>query len=493
MAALRRSARSPLIFVAITALLGGCAVGPDYSAPSVFLRSSWASADKSQSPAVPDLNRWWTRLNDPLLNDLIEEAVVGNLDVATAKARIREARATHDQSVGALFPTIRSADSATRQRVVSSLPSAVTPPQEMNLYQAGFDANWEIDIVGKHQRGVEAAGRAGEAAEDHLDATLLTLIGDIASNYVAIRGFQARIALAQRTATAQRETARLTRERLDAGATSAVDLLNASGLASTTEAAIPSLQVSYAQTLNRLAVLLGRPPGELTPRMKRVAPIPKPRLPLPIGIPADVLVSRPDVRNAERLLAAATARIGAAEAARYPTVSLTGNISTTALNIGDVGKNSTIGWAFGPTLNVPIFNAGRLKAAVEIAQAQRDQTFVAYQGAVLKALEEVENALVSLSQERVRASRLASSVSSYREAASLSRSMYRGGSANFLSVLDAERSLYTAEDALVQSRILMVTSYIALNKALGGGWDGFVDTSRPEVVDVGMGPHLNRR
>lgn len=473
--------------------LGGCAVGPDYEAPAMPLRTAWAGSGKNPSSEVPDLTRWWARLNDPVLDALIEEAVAGNLDVATAKARVREARATYDQSLGTLFPTVRSSDSATRQRVVTVVPGSPIPPQTLSQYQAGFDASWEIDIFGKNRRGVEAAVRGEEAAEDRLSLALLTLVGDVASNYVAARGFQARIALAQRTATAQRETERLTRERLDAGSASAVDLANATGQANSTEAAIPSLRVSYTQAVNRLGVLLGRSPGDLTDRMKRIAPIPRPRLPLPVGIPADVLVARPDVREAERLLAASTARIGQAEAARYPTISLTGNISTTALNVGDIGKNSSIGWAFGPTLNVPIFNGGQLRAGVEIAQARRDQNFVAYQAAVLKALEDVENALVSLSQERIRISKLASSVASYSEAAKLSRSLYQNGAANFLSVLDAERSLYAAEDALVQSRIVMVNSYVALNKALGGGWSGVINTARPEVLDMYTGPRLSRR
>jgi multidrug efflux system outer membrane protein len=208
------------------------------------------------------------------------------------------------------------------------------------------------------------------------------------------------------------------------------------------------------------------------------------------GIPADVLVSRPDVRQAERQLAQATARIGQAEAAGYPTLSLTGNIATTGMRIGDLARNSTIGWSFGPTLNVPLLNGGQLRAAVQVEQARRDQNLLAYQGAVLKALEEVENALVAIAQERVRYGKLAKSVESYGQAARLSRSLYQSGGADFLTVLDAERSLYSAEDALLQSRIALATHYIALNKALGGGWDGKVDASRPKVADRKMGPRI---
>lgn len=472
--------------------LSACAVGPDYMKPSLVVPAKYSSVDRAQSAAKPQLSRWWTRLGDPTLNALIEEAVQGNLDVATAKARVREARASYRQSVGTLFPTIKNTDSVTRQKNGSTVSSGGdrTIAQTFTQHQVGFDASWEIDLFGKNQRGVEAAGYGVEAADGQLRLALLTLVGDVASNYVQARGYQARIALARRTAGAQRETARLTKTRFDAGGASGVDVATATGQASTTEAAIPSLEVSYAEAVHRLSVLTGRAPGDLTERMKRGGPIPRPKLPMPAGIPADILLSRPDVGQAERLLAQATARIGQAEAARYPTVSLTGNIATTGLKVGDLGKNSSIGWSFGPTLNVPIFNGGQLRAAVEVEQARRDQNFVAYRASVLKALEEVENALVATAQERIRYGKLTASVESYRQAATLSRSLYQGGSADFLIVLDAERSLYSAEDALVQSRITLATSYIALNKALGGGWDGVVDASRPEIIDRDMGPRL---
>lgn len=483
--------RGTVIAVAMSLALGGCAVGPEYLPPSMALPTTWSATPGVRPAAKPHLAHWWTRLKDRLLDQLIEEAVQGNLDVATAQARIREARATLDQSIGTLLPTARNTDSIMRQRTVAQNPGSGVSidPQLATQYQAGFDSSWEIDIFGKNQRGVEAAVYGVDAADQQLRLALLTLVGDVAANYVAARGFEARLALARRTAAAQRETADLTRTRFEIGSASAVDLANASGQASSTEATIPSIEAAYAQAVHRLSVLLGLAPGDLMARMKRSAPIPRPRLPMPTGIPADVLVSRPDVLQAERLLAQATARIGQAEAARYPTVSLTGNISTTGLKIGDLGKNSTIGWSFGPTLSVPIFNGGQLRAAVEIQQARRDQNFIAYQAAVLKALEEVENAIVALGRERVRIAKLTAAVASYREAATLARSLYRGGSANFFTVLDAERSLYTAEDSLVQSRIALATHYIALNKALGGGWSGYLDVARPEVVDD-MGPRL---
>lgn len=471
------------------ALLSGCVVGPDYQRPFIALPAAWSDAGKAAPSRPPELAEWWRRLNDPLLDELVAEAVAGNLDVAASKAKIREARASYRQSAGTLFPSASGSGSASRNKSASSSSGA---GDTYSQFQAGFDASWEVDLFGANRRGVEAARYGMDAAEEELRATLLTLVGDVTANYVEARGYQARIALARRTAASQNESAALTRTKLEAGAASAVDVANASGQAASTAAAIPELEAVYAQTVHRLSVLTGRPPAALTERLGKHAPIPRPKLPIPTGIPADVLLTRPDVRMAERQYAQATARIGQAEAARYPGVSLTGNIATSGLKLGDLGKSSSISWAFGPTLTVPVFNAGQLAAAVEVAQAQRDQSFIAYRASVLTALEDVENAIVALAQERIRNGRLASSVERYREAVTLSRSLYEAGSASFLDLLTAERSLYSAEDALIQSRVSITTSYIALNKALGGGWNGHVDTATPEVVDTGTGPHLRR-
>jgi len=359
-----------------------------------------------------------------------------------------------------------------------------------NQFKAGFDASWELDLFGGNKRGIEAAAYGVDAADDELRATLLTLVGDVATNYVEARGYQARIAFARRTAESQRETESLTRVKFETGASSRVDVANASGQASSTEANIPTLEASFAAAVHRLSVLTGRAPAALVARMRADAPIPAPTAPIPTGVPADILRARPDVRLAERQLAQQTALIGEAEAARYPGISLTGSVATAGVNVGDLAKSTSISWAFGPTLSLPIFNAGELASAVRVAEAQRDQSFVAFKASVLTALEDVENAATSLTQERIRYQRLEASAESYREAARLARALYQAGSSSFLEVLDAERSLYSAEDTLIQSRVAIATDYVALNKALGGGWDGAIDASKPEVVDSNTGPHF---
>ncbi|RWD29451.1 efflux transporter outer membrane subunit [Mesorhizobium sp.] len=486
------TAKGLLLPAFAAALLSGCVVGPDYQKPLLAMPASW-SGQKAVKPAKPaQLSQWWQRLRDPELNALVEEAVAGNLDVATAKAKIREARASYRQSVGKLLPSAEGSASATRNRTAATSSGTATSTT-YDQYEAGFDASWELDLFGANRRSVEAASYGLDASEESLRSTLLTLVGDVASNYIQARGYQTRIALARRSAASQRQTAELTRTMALAGTATAADVAKAMGQANSTEAEIPTLEASYAEAVHRLSVLTGRPPAALTERLKRAKPIPAPRLPIPTGIPADILLTRPDVRMAERQYAQSTAKIGQAEAARYPSVSLTGDISTTSLKLGDLGKNSTIGWSFGPSLSVPLFNGGQLRAAVDVAKAQRDQYFIAYKAAVLTALEDVENSTVSLSQERIRNGRLASSAKSYGEAARLERTLYKAGETGLLDVLDAERSAYSADDTLLQSRVSIATDYIALNKALGGGWDGVVDSTTPEIIDVTTGPRFASR
>ena len=480
--------------LALALALAGCAVGPEYETPDIAVPGHWGTAAPKRAEATPDLKAWWRRMGDPLLDALMAEAVAGNLDVATAKANVRAARASYRQQVGTLFPQVTGNASGTRGDNGGRVGSGgdVTVDSSYGQYQAGLDASWEIDLFGANRRGVEASVYGVDAAVNDLDSVLLTLVGDVASNYADVRGYQAQIALARRTAASQRETEALTRRKVDAGAASAVDLANASGLVASTEAGIPELEAALAASIHRISVLTGQPPSALAPRLSVARAVPAPRLPVARGIPADVLTLRPDVRAAERRLGQSTALIGQAEANRYPAVSLTGNINATGTQLGDLGRASSISWAFGPTLTVPIFTGGQLKALVDGAEAQRDASFLAYRAAVLTALEEVENASVSLTQQRRKTARLAVAASSYGEAARLSRTLYESGSTSFLDVLTAERSLYSAETQLIQSRVATARYYIALNKALGGGWDGVVATSRPAVAHGYTGPHFAR-
>lgn len=479
----------PILAILTAALLSGCVVGPDYDGVRRLTPVAWNAKGKVVSPRPPELAFWWKRLRDPLLDSYIARAVNGNLGVAGAKARVREARALLAQERGTLFPTLDNSDSIKRARSAAGSEGGASISTQ---YQVGFDASWELDLFGGRARSVEAARYGLDASEEDLRNTLLVLIGDVATNYVQVRGSQARLELARRTARSQRATAALTRARLEAGTANSADIARAEALAATTEAEIPSLEITRTAAVHRLGVLLGLPPAELSGQLAKAAPIPRPEIFVKVGIPAETLLNRPDVRLAERQLAQATAKIGTAEAARYPSVSLTGNISSQALNLADLGAKSTIAWSIGPTLTIPLFRGGQLKAAVDATRARRDAAFATYQNTVLTAMEDVENAIVSLSQNRVRAGKLATAVESYRRASAASNAQYESGTLSYLELLDSQRAQYSAESALIESRLAVVQSYVALHKALGGGWPGTVETSKPLVVDTQTGPRLRR-
>lgn len=483
--------RKPTLACAgVALLLAGCAVGPDYRAPPPApVPAAWQTPE-TQQPKAPDLERWWTRLGDPTLDRLIGEAVEGNLDVATAQANVRAARASYRQSGGTLWPSLQGSAGFSRARTAPAQSGSAAGARTGNLFQAGFDAAWELDLFGGNRRAAEAAGYGIDAAEADLRAALLTLIGDVATNYAEARGYAKRIELARRIADLQRETANLTRARFSVGTGTAMDAASAEAEVASTEAQIPQLETARAAAVHRLGILLGRAPGAVAELMAAAADLPRLTVDPPRAAPAEVLNNRPDVAAAERALAQATARIGAAEAARYPDISLTGSIATYGREFGDLGKQSSLGWSFGPTVTIPIFRGGALEAAVELAQAERDQAFLAYHGAVLTALEDVENASVALAQERNRRDRLAAQVGHSQEAARLSRLLYDNGATAFLDVLVAERTLYSAQQSLLESDVAVVTDYVALAKALGGGWSQPVDSARPVVVDADMGPRF---
>ena len=460
-----------MFFCSTLLTVSGCAVGPDYMSPALNAPKRWANAQGEKQSYNLNLHQWWKRLGDPVLNRLIEEAVQSNLDVASALVKIREARSIRDRETGGLFPSVDGASSITRQKTAENVRGGNSI---QTSYRGVLDASWEIDLFGGQRRTLEAAVYGERAAEEELRLVMQTLIADVAATYVEARNYQAQIHLARQTAAAQRDTASLIRTQYNAGSASAMDLAKADASASSTEANIPTYQASFSRSVHRLSILLGQEPTYLSGLMSRSKPIPSPRSLLPKAIPAVVLESRPDIRKAKYSLAQANANIGVAVANRYPKVSLTGDISTATVRFGDIGKSSTIGWSLGPSVSVPIFNAGRLRAGVDIAEAQHDQAEIAFRQAVLTALEDVENALVSFTQERIRQGHLLNAAQKQREATRLARSLYQNGSTSFLEVLDAERSLYAAETSLLQSRSALAVNYVTLAKALGGGWDGGV-------------------
>ncbi|WP_317993934.1 efflux transporter outer membrane subunit [Bartonella gliris] len=459
-------------------ILTGCMVGPNYHKTSFRVPLSWGQKSAQTSGHPVALAGWWRRLDDPVLNALVNYAISGNNSVAIAKARIREARASLGQVVGTLLPNVSNAISGTRSSGQSDI--------SLSQYRGSFDASWELDLFGGHKRAVEAARYGFDAAVEDMRATMVTLLGDVATNYVQVRGWQQKLLIVQQIALSQRKTYELMRAKLKAGDISELDVSNAQAQMANTEADISQMEANLEMSIHRLSVLTGRVPTalkDLLQKSARHAKIPQPRWPIPAGIPADILLTRPDLQRAERQYAQATARIGQREADRYPSLTLTGNISTAAATIGQLWKNSTIGWSFGPGLRFPLFSGGQVLASVAVARAQRDQAFIAYRAAVLEALEDVENALIRLTKERQRLEKLIVANEAFLHSLKLSQRLFENGNTSFLELLNADRSYYSSQMALKDSRISLATQYIALMKALGGGWDGVVDVSRPEIVD----------
>jgi multidrug efflux system outer membrane protein len=407
-----------------------------------------------------------------MLNRLIEAAQVSNLTVAQAIERAREARASAKATGAEGLPEVDASGSSEASGTDDTISETAA---------GQVAAGWEIDLFGKYRRSRESARATLEAAQEDLNAARLTLLGDVATAYVDARGYENRLAVARRTLAAQRETVEITRAQLSAGSATALDVSQAQGEAASTEADIPSIEISFHGSVNRLATLLDLPVETIRARFVKGAAVPSPRPKVSGGMPASLLRSRLDIRSAERTLAAAVADIGVAEADLYPSLSLSGSITVSAERIAGLSSGSG-GWALGPSLTVPVFDAGRRRALVEVERSQASQQYLAYRDTVINAVEEVENGLVSYRRERVRRAALEKSVAAYRQAVSLSRQLYESGEGTFLDVLDAQRSLHSAEDALVQSEVAIAKAYISLCKALGGGWSGI---KVPSVATAG--------
>lgn len=459
------------VALAAALLIGGCAaVGPDYRAPAVQTPAAW-SRQPGAGAAIgtidaANLAQWWQQLDDPLLTGLIEEALASSPDVRSARAKLREARARRDLASANRLPAVGASANASRAKSSAQAGSGTTSSH----YDAGFDASWEIDLFGGQRRAVEAAQADLDAGAADLDAARVTLAAEVARNYVELRSAQQRLAIARDNLASQGDTLQITDWRNQAGLASTLDVEQARTTREQTRAQIPVLETTLAQSANRLAILLGKTPGSLDDRLDAPAAIPAPSKGLAIGIPADTLRQRPDVLAAERRLAAQTARIGVAEAARWPSLSLSGSIGLEALTTGGLTAAGAVARSVAASIAGTLFDGGRLRQQVEIQDALREQTAVAYEQAVLAALEDVENALVSLGNAQRRRDALEAASESAHNAALLAQHRYAAGLTDFQSVLDTSRTVLNVEDSRASAQAEQATALIQLYKALGGGW-----------------------
>lgn len=462
-------------------VIAACTVGPNFHKPETVVPDAWhevnAPAASPISVATPhemEATEWWKNFNDPELTSLVERALKANLDVRLAQARIRQARAVRGMATAGLWPKIDASAGYTYNR--GNLSGIGTSEGwsagfTTSFFQAGLDASWELDFFGGIRRNVEAAEADVHAAVEDRRDVMVTLLGDIGTNYMNLRCFQQQIEIARSNLKSQRHTVEITRKKHQAGLVSALDLANASAQVALTESQIPVLESSARAAIYALSILLAREPAALLTELSTVAPIPLVPPEVPVGLPSDLLRRRPDIRRAEAGIHAATARIGVATADLFPKFSLTGSYGFSSLDIGSLANWQSAAWSVGPSVSWPIFDAGRIRWNIESRSAQEELAVLAYTKTVLTALQDVETAMFAYAREQERRKTLIEEVTQNQKAFDLSMELYVVGKGDFLNVLIAERALYTSQEALAQSARSLSVDLVSLYKALGGGWE----------------------
>ncbi len=456
---------NPLSFLLLLAVTSsGCAMATAKTvAPPLAVPSAWQQDGSDTQPQpVGDLSRWWETFGDETLSDLVAKALLANPDLRTAQSRLRQARYQRGVAKAGYFPTVTGS--------ASGSTSKTTGVAAGESYAAGLDASWELDVFGATRRAVSAAQADLEASEATLHDTQVSLVAEVALDYLQLRSYQARLSIAKSSLARQEETLDLTKWRAQAGLTSDLDVQQARANLEQTRAQIPSLETARAQAEHALAALLAQPPAALHTLLAADRPLPAIPEKIALGIPADALRQRPDVRVAERQLAAATARVGEAKAARFPSFSLQGSLTSAASTLGDVVGLQSVTRGLVGSLTAPLLNWGRIRNQIKVQNEAQEQALIHYETTVLAALEEGENAIVSLANARRRQVSLAAAAEASRAAAEMARQRYTAGLVSYQTVLDTERTTLSAEDSLESGKADEVSALVRLYKALGGGW-----------------------
>lgn len=459
---------------ALLLVLGCRVVGSDYVAPETPLPAEWrepeAGPASGLSSGSAELAAWWQRLEDPLLDELVARATRENQDLHEALARLREARALRGVAEGERYPSVDAGVSYERRGESKNTPLGEFVP-DTDTYRLGFDAAWELDLFGRIARLIEAADAdLAASAEDVRDVAVL-VAAETARAYIELRSFQTRLALARTNVSLQEQTLELVQARFDSGLVGERDVAQARTNVERTRSAVPALEIGTRAAENRLAVLLGSAPGTLADELTEPGAIPVPPLEVAVGVPADLLRRRADVRRAERELAAEHARIGVAEGDLYPRLTLFGSLGVAAEEIADLDQDQSNFFSWGPSLRWNLFDGGRLRGRMQAQEARAEQALARWERTVLLALEESENAMTAFVREQVRRGSLAEAAAQARLSVELARTQYEEGLTDFQTVLDSERALAVLEDELAQSEAAIATDFVALYKALGGGWE----------------------
>jgi NodT family efflux transporter outer membrane factor (OMF) lipoprotein len=463
----------PKFWFLLLLLAGGCMVGPDYKPPKTQAPPAWsgvtnsAASDTRLTANAVELAQWWTRFRDPKLTELVNAALRTNLDVRLAEALLREARATRGKDAGGLWPSLSVSGSATRTGTLSG-PNPAGP---RGVLQAGAGAVWNLDFFGATRRQLESDDAVIQAARENIYGAQVTLVSEVALDYFQVRSAQEQIAIAQTNLESEVHTADVTRRKGSVGFVSALDEANADAQVATTAASIPPLEITVQQNIFALSILLARPPADLLADLSKPGAVPLTPPEVPVGLPSDLLRRRPDIRAAEANLHAAAALIGVAVADFYPQFSLTGSLNYQSSLARDLFAGPNGIYSGGPQVTWPIFSGGSTISNLRLQKAATDAAYITYQKTVLAALADVESNLVAFAKEWDHRKALSEAVVKNRRALELSQALYQGGTEEFLTVLDAERSLLASETALAQSRQAISSDLVNIYRALGGGWE----------------------
>ncbi len=457
--------------------LPACKVGPDYALPRTETPEAWSSPlSGGETSDSADLRAWWSVLNDPVLDGLIDRALEANLDLKEAKARVLEARALRGISAADEFPSVDANGQYSRSRnsdrgVGQRAGGASQDTGGIDNFQVGFDASWELDFFGRVRRNVEASDAGLQGSIESLRDVRVTLVADVALAYTDLRSFQRRVEIAKDNAKSQQETVSLSKARLDAGLSSELDLARSTALLASTQASIPPFEAGVRTSIYRLSVLLGQQPGALMQQLSEAKTIPVASAAVPLGLPSDLLRRRPDVRRAERELAQQTALIGVATGDLFPRFSLTGSFGFDSQQGGHLIDMNSRYWSIGPAFRWNVFDAGKIRNNIRAQEARTQQALARYERRVLGAFEDVESAAINYAREQERLAALRRGTQANQRAVELSNQLYSRGLTDFFSVLDSQRQLFQNQDLEVQSERNVAANLIALYKALGGGWD----------------------
>ena len=469
-----------LVFV-----FGGCTmVGPDYIKPSAPEPQEWLqSSDAKIESKAADFSKWWTVFDDPILNALVESAYRQNLTLQSTGIRILQARAQLGIAIGDQYPqTQQATGDATAERSSRNLPNAASAERFAYVYDVGFDVAWELDFWGKFRRAVQAGVADLQASIADYDDNLVFLTSEVARVYIALRTSEERLKVAYDNVRIQAESLRLAQAQFDAGAVTELDVFQSRALLRSTEATIPGFETDIRQAKNALAILLGKLPGEIDAMLSGPGRLPPMPAEIGAGIPAELLRRRPDIRLAERQLAAQSAQIGVAKADLYPSFSLFGSIGYTTAGstnppqsrnagLGELLKNNSFGYSVGPSITWNLFNYGRITNRIRVEDARFQQLAVDYENTVLQAVQEVEDAMIAFLRSQDQVAFLAGAVEAYSNAVNLSTRQYKEGDVDFQRVLDAQQNLVQQQDNLVTTTGDVGLNLISLYKALGGGWE----------------------